>query len=297
MKKRDRKMNVMFLLAIFLMIASIGKTDVSALASNTQATNQTEQAGDSSADQQKGITGNRLADEAGLLTEEEASSLSETLDTISESQACDVVIVTVDSLDGKTAEAYADDFFDYNGYGQGEERDGILFLISMEEHDWAISTRGFAITAFTDAGQSYMTDQFLAYISDGDYAKGLEEYADLCDQFLTQAKTGEAYDTGNLPKGSVSIFWLPIDIVIGFVIAFFIALGKKKTLKTVRSKVSAKDYTVPGSLKVTGSYEHLINRVTSSRTISNSSSDSSGGGSSTHTSSSGATHGGSSGKF
>ena len=297
MKRREKKINVVFLLVMVLIMVSAGKTDVSVLASDTQATNQTEQAGDSSAEQQKEITGERLVDEAGLLTEEEAASLSEKLDTISESQVCDVVIVTVDSLDGKTAEAYADDFFDYNGYGQGVDRDGILLLLSIEDRDWAISTRGFAITAFTDAGQSYMTDQFLSYISDGEYAEGFQKFADLCDDFLTQAKTGKAYDEGNLPKSSVSILWLPVDIIIGFIVAFFIALGKKKTLKTVRSKVSAKDYTVPGSLRVTGSREHLINRVVSSRIISDSSSDSSGGGSSTHTSSSGATHGGSSGKF
>lgn len=52
----------------------------------------------------------------------------------------------------------ADDFYDYNGYGYGEEGDGIIFLISMEERKWQISTCGFGITAFTDAGQEYMAD-------------------------------------------------------------------------------------------------------------------------------------------
>ncbi len=294
MKKRYTNISIVLFLTVFLMAVSIGKTNVYALFADSQPKEQTQQADDTSADQQEY---GRLVDDAGLLTEEEASSLLGKLDSISEKQECDVVVVTVDSLDGKTAEAYADDFFDYNGYGQGADRDGILFLISMEARDWAISTRGFAITAFTDAGQSYMTDQFLSYISDGEYAEGFQKYADLCDQFLTQAKTGEAYDTGNLPKGTVSLIWLPVDIVIGFIIAFFIGLSKKKTLKTVRKKVSAKDYMVPGSLKATETHRHLINSVTSSRTISDSSSDSSGGGSSTHTSSSGATHGGSSGKF
>ena len=238
----------------------------------------------------------RLVDDAGLLSEEEQSELSAKLDEISERQAFDVIIVTENSLDGKTATEYADDYFDYNGYGQGADGDGILFLISMEERDWAISTHGFGIPAFTDAGQQYMTDQFLSYISDGEYAKGFRKYAELCDEFLTQAKTGDAYDVDNLPKGKLSSFWLPADLIIGLIIAYFRALGKKKSLKTVRSKVSARDYTVKGSLHVTDSSKNLINRVVTSRTISDSSSGSSGG-SSTHTSSSGETHGGSSGKF
>ena len=40
--------------------------------------------------------------------------------------------MTAGSLNGKTATKYADDYFDYNGYGLGNEKDGILLLISMK---------------------------------------------------------------------------------------------------------------------------------------------------------------------
>ena len=74
--------------------------------------------------------------------------------------------------------AYADDFYDYNGYGYGDSRDGILLLISMEERDWRISTCGYGITVFTDAGQEYISDKFLPYLSDGDYSEAFTKYAD-----------------------------------------------------------------------------------------------------------------------
>ena len=287
MKKTISKMKLLLSMALMLMILSGRLVNVDAMFSDTQSTQPKEVS-----------SGERLKDEAGLLNEDEADSLLTQLNEISERQNCDVIVVTVASLDGKTAESYADDYFDFNGYGLGQDRDGILLLLSMEDRDWAISTHGFAITAFTDAGQSYMTDHFLSYISDGEYAQGFQKYAELCDQFLTQAKEGEPYDTDNLPKGSVAFVWLPIDIVIGCIIAFFRAQGKKKRLKTVRKKVSARDYIVQGSLKVRTGREILLNRVISSRDISSSDSSSSGsGGSSTHTSSSGETHGGSSGKF
>ena len=288
MKKTISKMKLLLSMALMLIILSGRFVNVNAMSSDTQSTQPKEVS-----------SGERLKDEAGLLSDDEADSLLAQLDEISERQNCDVIVVTVASLDGKTAESYADDYFDFNGYGLGQDRDGILLLLSMEDRDWAISTHGFAITAFTDAGQSYMTDHFLSYISDGEYAQGFQKYAELCDQFLTQAKEGEPYDTDNLPKGSVAFVWLPIDIVIGCIIAFFRAQGKKKRLKTVRKKVSARDYIVQGSLKARTNREILLNSVVSSRDISssdNGSSDS-GGGSSTHTSSSGETHGGSSGKF
>ena len=63
----------------------------------------------------------RLVDKAGLLNESEASNVLSKLDTISEELKFDVIVVTVNSLDGKTPTQYADDFFDYNGYGYGRD--------------------------------------------------------------------------------------------------------------------------------------------------------------------------------
>lgn len=238
----------------------------------------------------------RLIDNADLLDDGQEAELLSKLDEISERQEYDVVIVTVDSLDGYTATEYADDFFDYNGYGQGEERDGILFLISMGERDWAISTSGNAINTFTDAGQSYMTDQFVSMLSDGDYLGAFEKFAELCDQFMTQAYEGEPYDVENMPKEKVSPIWIPLDILIGMGIAWIIAMIKKSSLKSIKEQTTAQDYTRPGSMVFTVNRDRMVNRTTTSRRIPKSTS-SGGGGSSTHTSSSGRTHGGSSGKF
>ena len=62
----------------------------------------------------------RLVDDADILTDSEEKELNQQLDTVSEEQECDVIIVTVDSLNGKTVEEYADDYYDDNGYGYGE---------------------------------------------------------------------------------------------------------------------------------------------------------------------------------
>lgn len=92
-----------------------------------------------------------LVDDADLLTDHEESVILATLNTVSKKQQADIVIVTVDSLDGKTATEYADDFYDEHGYGYGSEKDGALLLIGMDDQQWAISTCGFGITALTDA--------------------------------------------------------------------------------------------------------------------------------------------------
>lgn len=232
----------------------------------------------------------RLVDEADLLTEIEEAALSAKLDEISIRQNMDVVIVTVYSTGERTATEYADDTYDYSGYSE----DGVLLLISMDDREWAISTSGYGITAFTDAGLDYLTDQFADRMSAGELNDAFHRFAELCDEFITQARTGSPYDSGNLPKKPFSpILTGIVSLGIGFVIAFFRMNKWKNQLYSVQARAEAKDYVKGGSLKLTEQKDLFLYRRVDRREKSESSS----GGSSTHTSSSGKTHGGASGSF
>ncbi len=243
----------------------------------------------------------RLVDQADLLTDSEESALSDRLDEISERHQFDVVVVTVDSLEGETAVVYADDFYDYNGYGFGDERDGILLLISMEERDWCISTTGYGITAFTDAGQAYISERFVTDLSVGDYAAAFTNFAVLCDAFITQADTGEPYDIDHLPQEPFDLVWnLAVALIIAFVISLIVTGIMRGQLKTVHSQSEADNYIKQGSMHLTRKNDlYLYRHVNRRKKAENNSSTRSGnpGGSQTHKSSSGTTHGGSSGKF
>lgn len=248
----------------------------------------------------------RFIDEAGLLTDSEGKELLDQLNEISERQQVDVVIVTVNSLEGASAMEYADDFYDTNGYGFGEENDGILFLISMEERDWYMTTSGFGITAFTDAGLEYISEMILSDLSDGDYVWAFTLFADMCDDFITQAKTGEPYDVDHLPKEPlVLLVFLVFALIAGFVIALIATGIMRLKLKSVYSKNEADSYAKKGSLKLTVQndlylYKHVDRREKpkeESPSSSSSGSTHSSGGSTTHISSSGKTHGGAGGKF
>lgn len=251
----------------------------------------------------------RFVDEAGLLTDSEGKELRDKLDEISERQQVDVAVVTVNSLDGATAMEYADDFYDTNGYGFGEEKDGILFLISMEERDWQMSTSGFGITAFTNAGLAYISDMIISDLSDGDYEWAFTVFADMCDDYITQAKTGEPYDEGNLPKDPLELLvYLVFALIVGFVIALIATGIMRIKLKSVYTQTEASGYVKKGSLNLTVKNDLFLYKTvdrrekpkeepkTSSGSSSSGSSGSSGG-STTHKSSSGKTHGGAGGKF
>lgn len=235
----------------------------------------------------------RVIDMADLLSDSESEALIEKLDEISIRQRMDVVVLTTTDLQGFSLQGYSDSIYESCEFGYGYDRDGLILVIDMSSRDWYISTCGYGIIAFTDAGISYIGEQISPELSDGDYAAAFTEYAELCDTFITQARNGESFDSGNLPKSLMSPIWIPVSVVIGFIIAI-IAVGRMKAqLKTVRARAAAADYVRSGSMSITESREmFLYHTVTRKEKPKKKSS-----GSSTHHSSSGTTHGGGGGKF
>ena len=236
-----------------------------------------------------------MVDAAYMLEAGEVDELETLLEDISERNQMDVVAVIVDDLEGMTAQDYADDYFDYNGYGYGENRDGILLLIDMGSRKWHMSTCGDGIRVFTDAGLDFIADKFLGKLSDGKLYKAIEIYATWCDKFAVQASEGEPYDSGNLPKEMPGLKWIMYCLIVGFGISFFIGSRKKSKMISIVEQRSAADYTRPGSVTYFGNSDRFVRTATTSRVIETNSSSSSG--SSTHTSSSGSSHGGKGGSF
>ena len=233
----------------------------------------------------------RLVDGADLLTDSEEITLLSMLDEISERQMLDVVIVTTNTLEGKSPMAYADDFYVYNGYGFGASYDGVLLLVSMEDRDWWISTCGYGITAFTDYGIDCLADRFLSDLGSGYYADAFGIFAEGCDEYITMARNGKPFDIGAEPFDASGA--LMIAVVIGLIASFIVTASMKGQLKSVRQQ-SAGSYLKQDSMRITDSRDlYLYRNVSRVRRQT----ESSGGGSSTHTSSSGRSHGGGGGKF
>lgn len=235
----------------------------------------------------------RLMDGADLLTAQEEKELLEELDEVSQRQELDIVIATTESLGGSSAMDYADDLYDSCGFGYGAGRDGALLLISMEERDWWISTCGYGITVFTDAGIEYLSEQFMGDLSEGNYPAAFRTYVQQCDRFIAQAREGRPYDRQNLPHEPLSWVWILISLGVGILIALIGVGIMMSKLKTVRSQAAAGSYVREGSMNITESRDFFLYRNVH-RTARPQQTSS---GSSTHTSSSGATHGGGGGKF
>lgn len=241
-----------------------------------------------------------LIDNGNLLTEEEAGRVDSRLREVSEEIGMDVLIRTASSLGGKSAMAYADDAMDYE-YGQVE--DGILLLLSMDEREWYVSTKGRGISSFDDSGIDWMMDQVLGEIKRGDYeeaflkfAQAAKEYSEE-DHFFSKDLDSQwndySYSSGK--RGfHFSVIGFAVCFAFGLGISFVIVLGMKSQLKSARFQ-NANPYLLPGSFRLTQNVDlFLYKNVTRVKIESTSSS---GGGGGVHTSSSGSSHGGHGGKF
>ena len=242
----------------------------------------------------------RMNDSASVLTEDEDHELEDALEELSLRQSCDVTIATIESLesvDYTSMEEYADDLYDFCQFGYGADRDGVLLLVSVGDRKWHISTCGYGITAFTDAGIQYLGEQMTPDMADGDYAAAFRTFVQWSDAYIDAARSGRPYDVKNLPREPLSLMYLFLALGIGLVLAWVVVSVMKSRLRSVAFQENAASYVREGSMNLTNSRELFLYRdVHRTERVEEKDSDSSGG-SSTHTSSSGTTHGGGGGSF
>ena len=215
-----------------------------------------------------------VEDYADVLTDSEEAELIAKLEALGSEYDIEIGAVTVDSNEGKDPQDFADDFYDYNGYGYGENDDGILVVFNTGKGDgnrniW-ISTHGKGIELLTDLEIDRIIEMMINPIKNGDFASAF-------DNFVTECEV--AFDE------SISIIWIPVSILVGFGLAYLIVKIQASKLKTVRAQVNAADYV--GNVVLTGQYDNFMYKNVRSTPKAQSSS-----GSSTHSSSSGRTHGG-----
>lgn len=235
-----------------------------------------------------------IVDEADLLTQEQEDDLAGLALSIRNTYNMDVVVVVVSSLDGKTSQEYADDYYDYNGYGIGDDYSGVLFLLAINDRDYAISTCGEAIDALSDDDIDYLLDCVFDDFRNGDYYLGLRTYLEnLENEFYNYANTKDEVTKSKDPNyGKIGVFSLAIGAGAGGIGLATMRSG----MNTAKPQVGAQSYLANNSFALPVNRDTFLYSRTS-RTRIQSQSSRSGGRGSTHVGSSGRTHGGGSRKF
>lgn len=240
----------------------------------------------------------RVVDKADLFNETEVTLLENNIKDISGKYSMDIVIVTTDDVNGKSSRDYADDFFDYEGYGLGNDYSGVLLLINMDDREVYISTSGKGEIYFTDDRIESILDNVYRYLSDEQYFDGAEEFLSNTKKYLNKGIPSNQYtvdENGNIVLSTEEVMKrIGIAILISLGISSIVCAVVVTTYKKPAA-LPEETYVDKNSITFTKRSDRFISTHTTSRKIpkdNGGSSSGSGGRSTTHTSSSGRSHGG-----
>ena len=241
----------------------------------------------------------KIYDDADLLSDYEEQLLREKAQEFVDEYDMDLVIVTTLYNEGKGTEGYAQDFYDYNGFGVGSTYDGILFLIDRTYgyNDTWMVTAGNAILVYDDARINSILDDIYYAKDDGYYAmfetfiSSSSYYAELgiapSNEDMEIDENGNYVEKREFPLGKSLI----ISFAVSTIVVVILLLKNKMVKKETRAAAYLDQSTINFSRKEDRFITTYTTRTYSPRNTSSGGGGSSGG-SSISRGSSGRSHGG-----
>ena len=240
----------------------------------------------------------RVFDQANLFSAAEKQELERQIATEREKMKLDLVVVTTNQAGGKSAEAYADDFYDQGGYGYGAKKSGVLYLIDMDNRRIHVSTAGGGIQLLSDSEIEKLLDLGTPGVKSGNYAESASRVlSGIQDSYRRAQRKGWAYDaeSGVWTKKKHLSPLAALGAVTGVKRNYKMQDGEARRASTVAGIIAASGAAFDFG-EIT---DRLLDRNRVERRIRRSSGGSGGGrssgphgSSSTHTSSGGSSHGG-----
>ena len=227
-----------------------------------------------------------ITDTVGLLTSDEDLTLEERAEEISAQYGVGVYLLILEDYSEYYDDPYetAYELYHQNTLGLGEDRDGVILMLSMSNRKYATFFYGpKAEYAFDAYGQELMEEEFLDDFRDDDWYDGFEDYLEVCAEYLARAEAGDPVRRDDSSAGGSDGSGIGTTILvclgISAVIAMIVCLILRGKMKSVRKGTHADAY-VAGSLNLTASRDQYTHTTETRTKIEHESSDSGGGGSS-----------------
>ena len=226
-----------------------------------------------------------ITDTVGLLTSDEDLTLEARAEEISAQYGVGIYLLILEDYSEYYDDPYetAYELYHQNTLGMGEDRDGVILLMSMSDRKYATFFYGpKAEYAFDAYGQELMEEEFLDDFRDDDWYDGFEDYLEVCAEYLERAEAGDPVRRDDSSAGGSSVSGIGTTILvclgISAVIAMIVCLILRGKMKSVRKGTHADAY-VTGSLNLTASRDQYTHTTETRTKIERESSDSGGGGS------------------
>lgn len=138
----------------------------------------------------------KIYDNYGLFTDEEAAALEESCIQYGEEGKVDIVIVTEDGLNGKTRKKYMEDFYDEKGFGyESEFGSSVILLINMDSGDRGVEIQGYGDAEYyvNDDRIEHILDGIVPMLSRGKYYKAMLKFTEETAYYMNQTDFGKYY--------------------------------------------------------------------------------------------------------
>lgn len=135
----------------------------------------------------------RVIDIADIFTDEEEQQMEARLAELRPVLGKDIVILADVSTYGFSRSVYAADFYDFNGYGIGPDREGVCLMICMEPGNrgwWCCCTGPVTKGLYNETVANQIDDMLYEYMKAGEYGTGV---ADWIENIRRLYMTGSPY--------------------------------------------------------------------------------------------------------
>lgn len=233
-----------------------------------------------------------VQDDGQLLADHDVNKLEELYSQYADAYGFTPALVTADSFGGISAEEFAGQYYDIQGYPE----DGILLLVSVEEGQWYILTNGECYRRISDSDAAAIGEELVPMFKSGSFYAAFLKFPELAAEIFaanepTQEDDNDMDVAQSVPKktyGKTIAICMGVGLLVGLVTVGIMA----SKMKSVRMQSGASDYVRPGSMQLANSRDiFLYSHVTRTPKPKNNSSSGGGG------RSGGGSRGGAGGRF
>ena len=200
-----------------------------------------------------------IMDHAGILTQDQQESLNEQAQRISDTHQCGVYFITVESFTDYGYSAVWEltpKLYHQLKLGYGEQREGILLVLSMRERKYATYFYGTQTgQLFSDHVQILLEEEFLDDFGRDKWYRGVMDYLSTAADFMigsSPAKSAQKIDGGGV--FIMVIPWL-------FFLVSAVTHSRLKQLDNTQIASDANLYVVPDGFLLLHQSEILVRSV------------------------------------
>lgn len=166
-------------------------------------------------------------DYANILSEETENEIQSMSVQLSNTDGTQMVVVTVEDLEGLSVEEYANQLFNKFGIGEADSDNGLLILVSRDDRKIRVEV-GYGLEGVINDGKAgrYLDAYAVPYLKNNEWDKGIfNVYNALYKEIVAQNNLQLEYTepTGELEESEDSIHvFMMFSLFIGYIIGTFI---------------------------------------------------------------------------